>query len=375
VNGAGPGEGPVAAPRGKPPRARAGGAAIPGGALSLPPDPLLQPGAVERIRFRVPDAEAGTRVDVFLRDRLPWRSRTGVQKLIQEGKVAAVRGSLETTFRHAADRVPAGGDVVLVVPQPRAGVAPPRPIDLSILYEDEWLLAVDKPPNLPVHPSGRYLYDTLIFALYRRYRRPDDPRADIRPRLLHRIDRETSGLVLCSKDDRAHLVLYRMFEGREIFKEYLALVHGEPREDEGTIDLPLAPSGGPIRVKMVVRADGLPSLTRWRVAKRARGFALLACEPKTGRQHQIRAHLAQIGHAVVGDKIYGPDEKLFLKALAKELSEEDRSRLLLDRHALHAHRLRFPHPIRGEEVEIVAPLPQDMAAFLERLDAGGVASR
>ncbi|HET6204216.1 MAG TPA: RluA family pseudouridine synthase [Planctomycetota bacterium] len=335
--------------------------------MSLPPDPLLNPGAVERIRFRVPDAEAGTRVDVFLRDRLPWRSRTGVQRLIREGKVAAVRGSIETTFRSPSDRVPAAGEVVLAVPQPRSGVAPPRPIDLSIVYEDEWLLAVDKPANLPVHPSGRYLYDTLIFALYRRYRRPEDPGRDIKPRLLHRIDRETSGLVLCSKDERAHLLLYRQFEGREIFKEYLALVHGEPLEEEGTIDLPLAPSGGPIRVKMVVRADGLPSLTRWRVVRRARGFALLACEPKTGRQHQVRAHLAARGYPIVGDKIYGPDERLFLKALAKELSEEDRARLLLERHALHAHRLRFLHPIQGGELEIRAPLPPDMAGFLEGL--------
>jgi len=321
----------------------------------------------------VPDAEAGTRVDVFLRDRLPWRSRTGLQHFIRDGRVRARRGEREVVLERPSDRVPGGGDVLLAVPQ-RRGVAPPRPIDLSIVYEDEVLFVVDKPPFLPVHPSGRYLYDTLIFELYRRYRRPEDPARDVIPRLCHRLDRETSGLVLCSKDDVAHARVARQFEKRSIFKEYLAIVHGALDPAEGVVDLPLAPEGGEIRVKMAVRGDGLPSLTRYRTVRAVGEFSLVACEPKTGRQHQIRAHLAHLGHPIVGDKIYGSDATLFLKALAKDLSEDDRRSLVLERHALHASRLRFTHPVRNEPVEVEAPLPPDMAEFLASVPEPGSGS-
>ena len=252
-------------------------------------------------------------------------------------------------------------------PNPVANPDPGQGVEFPILYEDRWMIAVDKPPGLAVHPSGRRLDGTLIHALHRRFRNPGDPTRDVVPRLLHRIDVETSGVVAVGLDEQFHHLVARQFEDRLVQKSYLAVVHGAPAEPEGTIELALAPDKrSAVRLKLTTTTspDGLPAVTRYRVVRTNADYALVAVFPKTGRTHQIRVHLAAIGCPLVGDKLYGRDERFFLHQLEGTLTEEHRQQLVLDRHALHSHTLRFDHPMLGRELLLEAPLPADMAALV-----------
>ena len=324
--------------------------------------------------FLVDKRHAGIRLDRYLRDRLPWRSRTGIQRVIEDGRILRkLPGEREERISlRPAGRLVAGETVVFLVPERRDSPPPPPPAaELSIVYEDRFLLAVDKPPFLPVHPSARYRTETLISLLHRRYRRRDDPRRDVVPKLCHRIDRETSGLVLVSKDDLVRTKLGKVFEGRKVEKEYLAIVEGKVKDRRGKIDLPLAPAReSQVQIRMEARHDGkgLPSVTDYEVRGRYPGYTLVAARPLSGRQHQIRAHLAAIGHPIVGDKIYGPDESLFLKSLESDLEPEDLRLLKMPRQALHAHRLCLDHPVERRRLELEAPLPGDMKEFLRSLE-------
>jgi len=203
--------------------------------------------------------------------------------------------------------------------------------------------------------------------LHRRYRHPGDPSRDVVPRLLHRIDVETSGVVAVGLDEQFHHLVARQFEDRLVQKSYRAVVHGRPAAAEATIDLPIVPDKtSAVRLKLTTSTDGsgLPATTAYRLLRSNRDFALLEVRPKTGRTHQIRVHMAAIGCPLVGDKLYGGDESLFLHQLAGTLADDHRRRLVLDRHALHAHTLTFFHPMLGRDLELVAPLPSDMAALV-----------
>jgi 23S rRNA pseudouridine1911/1915/1917 synthase len=246
-----------------------------------------------------------------------------------------------------------------------AETAPPSE-DLVVLYEDESVIAVDKPPMLVVHPSGRHLTDTLIQRVHAVYK-SERLHRDARPRLCHRLDRETSGIVLIGKDPESHQDLMRQFEQREVEKEYLAIVHGAPQFDSGVVDLPLGQArASSIRLKMAVVSDGLESQTEWSVVRLLPGRTLIACRPKTGRQHQIRVHMDAIGHPLVGDKLYGLDEQIFQRSADGELTGEDMHELELPRHALHNHSLTFAHPRTGGELRIECPLAPDLRVYLDR---------
>lgn len=326
--------------------------------------------------FGLRPAEVEIRLDAFLQRHLHWRSRTSIQRLIRDGFVLVDPASPDVapearrleTARRAALRLRHGARVAVVIPE-ELRVVPriPTADDLTILYEDEDFLAVDKPPFLPVHPSGRHLTDTLIQRVHARYL-GDGEGGRVPVRLCHRLDRETSGVVLCGKNEAAHRAVMRQFERRQTEKEYLAVVHGEPRDDGGLIDLALGPArASRVHLKIAVQVDGLPSRTEWTVVERRRGFALLSCRPLTGRQHQIRVHLEAIGHPVVGDKLYGGDEGLFLRNVKGELDAADRAALRLERHALHNHRLAWRSPRDGARREVVSPLAPDLRAFLDGL--------
>jgi 23S rRNA pseudouridine1911/1915/1917 synthase len=367
---------------------------LPGGFLSamrlFPRDrDLSQP--LEQIELRVrasdfglPAEEVELRLDQFLARHMPWRSRSSVQELVRGGFVwidPAAPDQPQGSGQLAVERRPGrklrhGSRVVLVIPpelrvpfgQRAVGVehhSEGQFDELAVLYRDAACLAVDKPAMLAVHPSGRHLSDTLIQRVHRMLGASEVAREG-RPRLAHRIDRETSGAILIGLEPRAHSELMRQFEEREVEKEYLAIVRGEPERESGRIELPLGQArGSRIQLKVAVQLDGLSALTEWRVVRRVSGYALLACRISTGRQHQIRVHLEAIGHPIVGDKLYGYDENLFQKAADGALTPEDYRVLELPRHALHSHRLVFTSPATGQRAEAISPLAADLARFLD----------
>lgn len=326
---------------------------------------------LEEVRLRIHPEISGLRLDQALHKLLSWRSRSWLQRLIRDGLVAVEAAAGDDPSRNvdparAAMRVRPGEILVVQVPQ-RKG---PAPIvdwtddEVHAVFEDEDLVAIDKPPGLTVHPSGRRLDGTLVNILHRKYR-DEDPELDVVPRLCHRLDRETSGLILVAKTDYAHTEVRKQFEAVRVQKSYLAIVEGRVCDESGEIDLALGPdSRSAIRLKTAVRDDGSPSVTRWTLRERVGDVSLLECFPKTGRQHQIRVHLAAIGHPIVGDKLYGPDESYFIDALDGTLDEVALAALRLPRQALHSHTLRLRHPVRDEELELCAPLAQDLDEFV-----------
>lgn len=332
---------------------------------------------VQEHRFEVGAPDDGARLDAFLAERVSWRSRTGVQDLIGSGAVQVLphKDPQRAPVGQVRDglRLRTGQEVVLRLPRPGAAerrlpeAAGAEEAPLEVVFEDEWILAVNKPPHVSVHPSKGHLTGSLLHKLHERHRRLH-PEAREVPHLCHRLDRETSGVLLAAKNRLARVRLGRQFEDRKVEKVYLALVRGEVAAERGVVELPLGPSlTSGVRLKMAVRhdADGQAAVTEWRVARRAPGLTLLEVLPRTGRQHQIRVHLAAIGHPVVGDKLYQEDETMFVRGLEGKLTAEDRALLRLDRHALHAWKLTVEHPFTGRLVTVEAPLAPDIEELIQ----------
>ena len=314
------------------------------------------------IPFTVEPNYAGWRLDHYLCAKMRRLSRTRVQRIIRRGLVA------ERPLKPSTRVVP-GLSFRL---RRRALDEPETPAAIGELYLDDAILVVDKPAGMPVHPTARYHAGTLVSLLKRRYG------AEFRADPAHRLDRETSGLIVCGRTRESCQTLMRSFVEGAVHKEYLAIVEGWPPEDRFEVDAPIA-EGTP-RIRIAVRIDaiaGKPARTRFEVIRRLeRGgerFALVRAFPETGRQHQIRVHLRAAAFPIVGDKMYGPDEGYFDRFSKRCLEPEAWERLRLPRHALHAAHLRFPHPESGGEVSFHAPLPGDLIAFLEA-DAGSSAT-
>lgn len=306
------------------------------------------------LEFTVPKEFAGWRADLFIANRIPRLSRTRIQKIV---RVAGFDAAGRPLKPHRI--LSAGETITLYRPRPDE---PPVQRFFDVLYEDNDILAVDKPAGLPVHPTARYHLNTLTALLRERY-------GNEKPSLAHRIDSETSGIVLCAKNKDVESALKVMFAKRAIEKRYLAIVTGDPEGDVCRIESPIGPDiGGPIRVKMACRPDGLPALTEIKVLKRLGKRALLECRPRTGRQHQIRVHLSHLGFPIVGDKMYGGDSTLFIDYIEEGLTEEVAKRAGAPRHYLHAHKLMFDHPVTRESIVLVSPMPKDMRACIEDID-------
>ncbi|HEY6098305.1 MAG TPA: RluA family pseudouridine synthase [Anaeromyxobacter sp.] len=309
---------------------------------------------VVRVRFTVEPNYLGWRLDRYLQDKIRRLSRERVQYLIAHRLHTDDGRSLKPATRV----VPGLSFVLLRDAEPE----PDAPLDFGIVHDDGALVVVDKPAGLPVHPTARYSAHTFTAAARERF-----PDRKIDP--AHRLDRETSGLLACGGAPEWTKRMKRDFAHGRVAKTYLAIALGRPAEDRFEVDAPLALTGASaVRVRMHVDAAGLPSVTEFEVLERratADGtpVALLACRPRTGRQHQIRAHLHHAGVPMVGDKIYGPDETIFDRFTKREMTDDDRARLLLPRQALHAWRLALPHPRSGEEVRLEAPLAADLRAF------------
>lgn len=302
----------------------------------------------------MPGECGGWRLDHFLKRRIGRLSRTKIQAIITE-QISFADG------RHAraSSAVRAGEIIRLRRPAP---VEPDVPRTFTIIHEDESVLAIDKPAGLPMHTTAKFWRNTLTALLRERY--PDEPM-----QIAHRIDRETSGVLLVARTREAASLLKVAFARRQVQKTYLALVKGAP-PDEGVIDLPLALLDTKTRLMMgpAPSGRGLPAVTRFRVVRRFAAHALCEAHPETGRQHQIRVHFAALGHPLVGDKLYGASEELFMRACDEGVTPE----LLeafdgLPRHALHAHRLTFPHPRTRVPMTVESPLAPDLVAFIEGL--------
>ncbi|MCE9594088.1 MAG: RluA family pseudouridine synthase [Planctomycetes bacterium] len=335
--------------------------------------------AVRASDFRSPVDELVVRLDRFLGEHLTWRSRTSIQELVHDGYVwvdastpdrPAGSGDAKVETRPGR-RLRHGSRVIVWIPEQNRVALKTLELadlgqDLTVLYEDAAALVVDKPAMLAVHPGGRHLTDTLIQRVHARLGLSGAPR-ETRPRLCHRLDRETSGIVLLGKTPTAHSAMMRQFEERLVEKEYLAIVVGQPSAPAGRIDLPIGLGRSTrVQLKMTVRVDGVSSITEWRIVERLRDHALVACKLLTGRQHQIRLHMATIGHPLVGDKLYGANDEYFDKGMDGTLTADDLRELGLPRHALHNHRLVFKSPDGDRRVEVESPLPRDLAEFVEK---------
>ncbi len=332
---------------------------------------------VEQV-YEVGEPDHGQRLDVFLAARVSWHSREGVRKFIQQDWVEVRPGKDPQQAPIAAMKLGLklrwGQEVVLRTPAPQAAEDGPRPVvehdGLEVVYEDDSVVAVSKPPGISVHPSKGHLTGSLIHLIHERHRAVHGETEEV-PTLCHRLDRETSGVVLAAKDQLARTRIGRQFEARTVQKTYLALVVGELAEEEGVIDLPLGRAlTAQVRLKMAVRHDdgGQPSLTEWRVAKRIPGRTLVELRPKTGRQHQLRVHLAAIGHPILGDKLYQGGEEVFIRAVQGELTDADRELLVLERQALHAWKLEVEHPMTGRQLVVEAPLWGDIQSVSGSFD-------
>jgi 23S rRNA pseudouridine1911/1915/1917 synthase len=310
-----------------------------------------------RRELRPGPEDAGARLDRWLAERLPDLSRARLQALIDEGRVL-----VDGRPARPSARVKAGQRLSVDVPAPVEAVPRPQDIPIRVVHEDARLLVLDKPAGLAVHPGAGRAEGTLVNALLHHVKDLSGVGGVLRPGIVHRLDRGTSGLLVVAKDDSTHRALAAQFAARTVEKEYLALVLGVPSAREGRIAAAIGrhPTS---RKRMAVRdLGGREALTTWRVEEALDGAALLRVRIHTGRTHQIRVHLASIGHPVAGDGEYG--------GTRTPPSKRARSREILAglaRPALHAARLTFTHPASGQRMTFESALPEDVRAVVEGL--------
>jgi 23S rRNA pseudouridine1911/1915/1917 synthase len=299
----------------------------------------------DELSLTVSEEHAGLRLDVYLRTMLPDRSRALIQKHIDEGAVM-INGA--PPKRSASTQVAPGDQIVYVPPPPPIIELVPEEIPLSILFEDEFLVVVDKQKNLVVHPAAGHASGTLANALLHHFGR-GMIRNEIRPGIVHRLDRDTTGAIVVAKTQRIHDALGKLFAERAVTKEYLAVVSGAPKEKSKTIATLYGRHPRDRKKFSSKVGSGKRAVTRYRVIEALENASLLEVSLETGRTHQIRVHLADAGHALVGDAVYGKKSPL------------------IDRPALHARRLAFVHPATHSKIDIEAPVPDDLRQLLEKL--------
>ena len=290
----------------------------------------------------------GERLDAFLARSVPGLTRSAAQKLLEDGAV-----TLSGRPGKKNDRTAAGMEVSLTLPDPEPLDVLPQDIPLDVVYEDDDVIVVNKPVGMVVHPAPGHPDGTLVNALlYHCGSSLSGINGVLRPGIVHRIDRDTSGLIIAAKNDRAHLALAAQLQDHTLARVYEAVAVRSLKEDSGTVDAPIGRH--PVdRKKMAVdRKNGRPAVTHWSVLARYPGYTRVECRLETGRTHQIRVHMASIGHPLLGDVVYG--SKKPFPGLAGQ--------------CLHAKRLRFLHPSTGEPVEVECPLPQWFTDVLKKID-------
>ncbi len=292
------------------------------------------------------EAEArSTRLDKFLAEKLRDLSRSVIQELIREGLVLVDGNPTKASYR-----LRGGEHIIVNVPPPPPLEPEPFPIPLDVVYEDKWLIVINKPAGLVVHPAPGHQSDTLVNAILARW--PELRGLEDRTRLgvVHRLDKDTSGLIVVARDEKTKIELQRQFKERQVRKVYLALVKGEVRPPRGRIEAPIGRDPRH-RKKMAVVSGGREAVTEYAVIEYLPGYTFLEVHPITGRTHQIRVHFSHKGHPIAGDKVYGRGPSI----------------PGLNRPFLHAYSLTFKHPATGEEVTFKAPLPPELEEVLRRL--------
>ena len=335
---------------------------IPAGGDSQQDDPDSSPAAAsatesvrEVLEWRA--EQGGERLDKALAAAFPQLSRTQVQRLIEAGQITLGGQAVKASYK------PSAGDVIVVrVPPPAPATVEAEAIPLAIVYEDDDLLVIDKPAGMVVHPAtSGHMTGTLVNAVLGHVPLLEGIGGERRPGIVHRLDKGTSGLIVVAKHDRAMRALQAQFKARQVHKVYLALVDGAVEPARGRIEIPIDRDPRQ-RQRMAAVAGGRPAVTLYRTLETfggAHAYTLLACEPRTGRTHQIRVHLAALGTPIVGDATY----------------RRHKTPLELDRPFLHAHRLGFKHPSTGEPVEFEAPLPHELEEVLAGLRRRAVGNR
>ena len=316
----------------------------------------------EPVELCVDAAESGCRLDAFLASHFSDYSRVLMRRVIMAGGVKVDGRNGKPAYRLKPDQ-----HVSIVLPSIPRQTPRPEDIPLDVLYEDEYVVVVNKPPGMVVHPARGHWKGTLAGALQFRFGSSLSAVGGLnRPGIVHRLDRDTSGAILVARNDLAHAKLAKQFAARSIEKEYFALVIGSPPCDRDIIDCPIG-FHPHVREKMAIRHEGgetRPAQTFYETLERFNGFAAVHARPKTGRTHQIRVHLNHLGCPVLCDRQYGGRSQITRGEIRRDPTDE---LVLLDRQALHARRLRFLHPATGEPLEVEAPLPPDITAVLDEL--------
>ena len=294
---------------------------------------------------------AGQRLDAFLAESLPELTRSAAQRLIAEGYVTVDGRAPAKSMKLAG-----GERVAVTLPEPEEARALPEDIPLDVVYEDGDVIVVNKPVGMVVHPAPGHSGGTLVNALLHHCGGSlSGVGGELRPGIVHRIDRDTSGLIIAAKNDFAHQALSLQLQDHSLRRTYEAVVIGNLREDAGTVDAPIGRCPGDRKKMAVVRQGGKSAVTHWEVLERFPGYTHVRCRLETGRTHQIRVHMAYIGHPLYGDTVYGA------KKPAPGMTGQ----------CLHAVGLTFRHPRTGEEVSLSCPLNEEFGAFLRKLRGNG----
>jgi 23S rRNA pseudouridine1911/1915/1917 synthase len=321
---------------------------------------------VQKVRWRLRRSLPGRRLDKYVADRLNRFSRTMITGLIREGHITVNGKKVKPAHE------PVGGEIVdLKIPPTPSMEIQPEEMPLDILFEDEHLIVLNKQAGAAVHPARGTWNGTLVNGLLGYARKLSKYHEDpFRPGVVHRLDKNTTGLIVFAKTEEAHWRLAVQWENRTVEKEYRAVVEGVPRLKSDWIDVPIG-KHPTVREKYAARPEiGKPALTYYETLESFDGFALVRCDIHTGRTHQIRVHLSYIGHPVAADDAYGRRTELWLGDIRKDHGAgggvvEDE--VIINRQALHAARLKFRHPIRNEPMQLEAPLPKDMDRLLTEL--------
>ena len=316
---------------------------------------------IKEVTFDIKKAFEDRRIDRYLASRLPDYSRTFLQKLVKEGAVLVNGRTVKSSYD-----IQKGDFISVRVPVLEESKIVPEDIPIDIVYEDDYLMLINKPYDMVVHPAGGHHCGTVVNALAFHCQNLSQVNGPLKAGIVHRLDRDTSGIMLTIKSDAVHSHIAMQFEKRSVKKEYLAVVEGELMLDSDEISLPIARHIIDSQ-KMAVRHDiGKEAVSIYEVIERFRGYTLVKIMPKTGRTHQIRVHMRAIGHPVVADFMYSSQESCYLSDLLQKEREEGELPII-DRQALHAHRIEFFHPIHNKKMEFEVDLPDDISALVKTL--------